>query len=81
MLHAAAQALLPRRGQLVTISQPIPDLTGQILKTQPYSFAIGGNAEVYKAQWVENGSGRVAEVQIYFCARRSFVNIFFHPCR
>lgn len=48
------------------IMQPTHDLTGQVLKANPYPFGFGGNADIWKAKLKDRDS---KEVGTYLLAR------------
>ena len=45
------------------ITKCIKDVTGQVFKTETYSFAFGGNSDIWKGLLSENDSGNTTEVQ------------------
>lgn len=44
------------------------DLTGEVTKTEPYYFANGGFADIWRAEWKERKSGKVHKVCIHHFA-------------
>jgi hypothetical protein len=58
-------AYLPTSSSL--INNRVQDVTGQVVKTETYSFAFGGNSDIWKGLLSEKDSGNTTEVQTYFC--------------
>lgn len=42
------------------------DLTGQVKKTEPYYFANGGFADIWRAEWKEGSGEKVHKVSTLF---------------
>ena len=48
------------------VTKCVKDVTGQVVKTETYSFAFGGNSDIWKGLLLENDSGNTTEVQTYY---------------
>jgi hypothetical protein len=46
-------------------TRSVPDLTGQVFKTEPYSFAYGGHGDIWRAKWMDESSN-LLNVKAYF---------------
>jgi len=55
------------------------DFTGQVTRTYLYSFAVGGSADVYKGQWIGNGSNSPREVEFFPQARPASLMFYGSP--
>jgi hypothetical protein len=48
------------------VHQTFPVLTGQVVKTEAYSFAYGSYGDVWKAMLVQKDSENPSKVETYF---------------
>ena len=71
------QAYIPTSSSeyLGKIANRVRNVTGQVVKTETYSFAFGGNSDIWKGLLSEKDSGNTTEVQTYLLACWHFLKL------